>query len=100
MTGAPPLGQRPTEPRPGKASLEDPRGEGLAPTIAGDGHGKGETCPDCGLPFGEHPEYHMHDGGQGNARWAEVDLGDQDMDADDLPGQRLDQELGGDPAEG
>jgi hypothetical protein len=90
---APPLGQRPSEPRPGKESLEDPRGE------AKSGDGKAETCPDCGLPFGEHPEYHMHDGGGGSARWAEVDLGDEDMDADDLPGQRLDSEVGGDPAE-
>ena len=97
VTGAPPLGQRPTEPTPGKASLEDPRGEAKEAQQAD--AKQPESCPDCGLPFGQHPEFHMHDGGGGNARWAEVDLGDADMDADDLPGQRLDQELGGDPAE-
>ena len=104
MTDAPPLGQRPTEPRPGKESLHDPRGEAKAE--AGNARGANldgaaggpETCPDCGLPFGEHPDYHLHDGGQGAARWAEADLGNS-RGADDLPGRRLDQELGGDPAE-
>ena len=94
---APPLGQRPSEPRPGKESLEHPRGaDGDGGN--GDGNGKG-TCPDCGLPFGEHPEYHLHDGSQGNPGWADVDLGDADMEADPLPGQALDSEVGGDPAE-
>jgi hypothetical protein len=97
---APPLGQRPTEPTPGKASLEDPRGAAADESSKADGNGGGAgTCPDCGLPFGEHPEYHLHDGSGGKPGWAEVDLGDADMDADDLPGQRIDGELGGDPAE-
>lgn len=91
---APPLGMRPSEPRPGKDSLQDPQGRAREGA-----DGKGETCPDCGLPFGEHPEYHMHDGGGGSAKWAEVDLGDADMDADPLPGKALGSELGGDPAE-
>lgn len=89
---APPLGMRPSEPTPGKQSLQDPRGEQAAPK-------DGATCPDCGLPFGEHPDYHLHDGQGGKPGWAEVDLGDDDLDADPLPGQRLDDELGGDPAE-
>jgi hypothetical protein len=79
---APPLGQRPNEPAPGKESLQNPQGHD------GDRHGgsgKG-TCPDCGLPFGEHPEYHAH--GEGDAgRMA-------------LPGRELEPTgLGGDPAE-
>lgn len=93
---APPLGQRPAEPRPGKESLENPRGaEGQGD--GGEGNGKG-TCPDCGLPFGEHPDYHLHGGSQGRPGGL-VDLGDADMDADPLPGQALDSEVGGDPAE-
>lgn len=77
---APPLGQRPNEPTPGKDSLANPMGR-----ADGDGDGGKGTCPDCGLPFGEHPEYHAH--GVDDARMA-------------LPGQRLDEsELGGDPAE-
>lgn len=89
---APPLGQRPTEPRPGKDSLADPQGERAA------GKDSADRCPDCGLPFGEHPDFHLHDGSAGQPGWAEVDLGDEDMDAEALPGQRLDEELGGDPA--
>jgi hypothetical protein len=84
MTGsqAPPLGNRPNEPAPGKDSLENPQGH----AADGDG-GRGPTCPDCGLPFGEHPDYHMH-GDDGPARM-------------DLPGRGLEgSELGGDPAEG
>lgn len=76
---APPLGQRPNEPAPGKESLADPQGRDT------DGD-KGPTCPDCGLPFGEHPDYHMHgaDGAIGK----------------DLPGRGLEAAaLGGDPAE-
>jgi hypothetical protein len=97
---APPLGQRPSEPKPGKESLADPRGEASRqdPASSQDDKGRG-TCEDCGLPFGEHPEFHMHDGGGGKPGWAEVDLGDAGMDADDLPGQRLGGEVGGDPAE-
>lgn len=102
--GAPPLGQRPTEPKPGKESLADPRGvakESHDDAQQADGGGKSqpESCPDCGLPFGQHPEFHMHGGGGGNVRWTRVDLGDADRDADALPGRRLDQEIGGDPAE-
>jgi hypothetical protein len=78
---APPLGNRPNEPAPGKESLADPQGR----SADGDG-GKGPTCPDCGLPFGEHPDYHMH-GDDGPARM-------------DLPGRELQEsDLGGDPAE-
>jgi hypothetical protein len=77
---APPLGHRPNEPEPGKDSLRHPQGH-----ADGDGGGKG-VCPDCGLPFGEHPDYHMH-GADGAAPM-------------DLPGSGLDPaELGGDPAE-
>jgi hypothetical protein len=100
---APPLGQRPSEPVPGKDSLENPRGaEADTPTRSSDGGadggGKG-TCPDCGLPFGEHPEYHLHDGSAGKPGWAEVDLGDDDLEADPLPGQALGGDVAGDPAE-
>ena len=76
---APPLGQRPNEPAPGKDSLANPQGR--------DGDGAGPTCPDCGLPFGEHPDFHAH-GPDGAARM-------------DLPGRELDEDqLGGDPAGG
>lgn len=82
-SGAPPLGQRPSEPMPGKQSLADPFGRAQGD---GDGGDKG-TCPDCGLPFGEHPEF-------GHARR------DSDDSGMDLPGKRLEPtELGGDPAE-
>ncbi len=75
---APPLGKRPNEPVPGKDSLANPQGH--------DGDGKG-ACPDCGLPFGEHPEFHSH-GDDGASRMG-------------LPGRELDEpELGGDPAGG
>ncbi|MEA3135822.1 MAG: hypothetical protein QOJ26_902 [Thermoplasmata archaeon] len=77
---APPLGQRPNEPVPGKDSLANPQG------YSEDGKG---TCPDCGLPFGEHPEFHSHGGPRG---------GDS-LDGAALPGKELDPELGGDPAE-
>ncbi|MHB1260814.1 MAG: hypothetical protein ACYC2H_03775 [Thermoplasmatota archaeon] len=80
---APPLGQRPNEPTPGKDSLANPQGR------AEDGRG---TCPDCGLPFGEHPEYHAH-GSDGEA-------GNSFDTPGDVPGGRLDErEQGGDPAE-
>ena len=112
--GVPPLGQRPTEPTPGRESLFDPKGEQKAGQQSGADGKAPDTCPDCGLPFGEHPDFHMHDGGGGSPGWAEVDLGDPaaaddgavdlgeaDMEADDLPGQEIEQrELGGDPAEG
>lgn len=77
---APPLGQRPNEPVPGKDSLANPQGR------QEEGGDRG-TCPDCGLPFGEHPEYHARAGGHA--------AGDPES-----PGRRLDEpELGGDPAE-
>ena len=77
---APPLGQRPNEPAPGKDSLANPQGR------EDGGAGSGPTCPDCGLAFGEHPEYHAH-GPDGAARM-------------ELPGRELDaDQLGGDPAE-
>jgi hypothetical protein len=80
-TGAPPLGQRPNEPAPGKDSLAHPQGPNAADGTSSDGKG---TCPDCGLPYGEHPEYHAH--------------GREDTPA--LPGVGLGhRELGGDPAE-
>jgi len=65
---APPLGQRPSEPIPGSPSLEDPRGQKAA-----DG-GARDICSDCGLPFGEHPDTHLHSGGEDSRRWADVDL--------------------------
>lgn len=79
---APPLGQRPNEPAPGKDSLANPQGR----DSDGRDGGAGPTCPDCGLPFGEHPDFHAH-GDDGAARM-------------DLPGRELDEDpLGGDPAE-
>lgn len=86
-SAAPPLGQRPNEPVPGKDSLAHPQGrqEDGGPA-GGSGDGRG-TCPDCGLPFGEHPEFHAH-----GANRPAGDL--------DAPGRLLDEaELGGDPAE-
>ena len=94
-TGAPPLGTRPTEPLPGKESLKDPRGTSAAAT---DEPG---ICPDCGLPFGEHPDTHLHDGSGGHPGWADVDLDAEEEQAEEehLPGEELDpSELGGDPA--
>jgi hypothetical protein len=66
--GAPPLGYRPNEPAPGKDSLEHPEGHEAA---------QGPTCPDCGLPFGEHPDFHLH-GGRG------LEDADPDEPADNL----------------
>lgn len=82
---APPLGQRPNEPAPGKDSLANPQGR------QEDGGERG-TCPDCGLPFGEHPEYHAGSPGSPGQ--------DGRTPEGELPGQRLDEpDLGGDPAE-
>ncbi|HUR26314.1 MAG TPA: hypothetical protein VM327_09915 [Candidatus Thermoplasmatota archaeon] len=83
MSPAPPLGQRPNEPVPGKDSLENPQGHEARAT----GDPAGPTCPDCGLAFGEHPEFHTH-GEDGAARM-------------DLPGRELENDqLGGDPPGG
>jgi hypothetical protein len=134
-SGAPPLGNRPAEPRPGKASLADPQGRiaaavgptatAAAATPAKDGEGrdrgdggkngdgKGGFCPDCGLPFGEHPDFagrhdparghgHGAHGGHGHGGDSSRPLEPHGSDARDhpLPGQELDpRSLGGDPAE-
>jgi hypothetical protein len=48
--------------------LEHPEGHEAA---------QGPTCPDCGLPFGEHPDFHLH-GGRG------LEDADPDEPADNL----------------
>lgn len=68
-TAAPPLGYRPNEPTPGKDSLEHPQGRDPA---------QQPTCPDCGLPFGEHPEFHLHDAGEGGKVFEAGPPGDLD----------------------
>lgn len=77
---APPLGQRPNEPAPGKDSLHDPFGRKM------EDDGKG-SCPDCGLPFSDHPTDFS-----GHATPVHASM--------NLPGAELQpRELGGDPAE-
>jgi hypothetical protein len=128
---APPLGLRPSEPMPGKQSLADPQGKAAAAVESrsgdggkddggsggngGDGKDDGGVCPDCGLPYRDHPDFaaghreghgHRHphgpDSQQGggpapfNARDAP---GSPAADERRLPGEELDPTgLGGDPA--
>lgn len=103
--GAPPLGTRPAEPLPGKASLADPQGRQAA---GADGDGDGGVCPDCGLPYKDHPDFaggrdpaHGHGHGQGHHAFDPRDVpGSPAADERHLPGEELDQRnLGGDPAE-
>jgi hypothetical protein len=109
---APPLGHRPNEPMPGRESLADPQGRAAAAADA-DGAGRGDggrdgdrgagregggdgdsgVCPDCGLPYSDHPDY-AADGQHGHRH------GPPQESEGSLPGERLDpSNLGGDPAE-
>jgi hypothetical protein len=119
-SAAPPLGLRPSEPRPGKQSLADPQGKAAAAVESGDGgkDGKDEggVCPDCGLPYRDHPDFsaghgepghgHRHLHGpdrQDDGRHAPFDArdapGSPAVDERRLPGEELDPNgLGGDPA--
>jgi hypothetical protein len=101
---APPLGQRPAEPLPGKASLADPQGKKAAEAVGaatGDGGGPGGgTCPDCGLPYRDHPDFSAAHGHRRHADFDPADApGSPSAHEEDLPGEELDQRsLGGDPA--
>lgn len=105
---APPLGNRPTEPLPGKQSLVDPQGKALAAAESNDGGDGGKddggVCPDCGLPYRDHPDFSAgHGGGHGHHHPAPFDSrdapGSPSADERRLPGEELDPTgLGGDPA--